>query len=122
MGKHSSYISFSRHTAFFVIDNKTQREEENNLYNPREKKRRFSSYRIEKKRSQLDFQSKYIMSSKVKSADMEEFSKAFIIFDRDADGTVSMDELKLVRFYFQVSLSLIFFEFFEYVINLFFLS
>ena len=28
---------------------------------------------------------------------MEEFSKAFIIFDRDADGTVSMDELKLVR-------------------------
>eukprot|EP00938_MAST-03A_sp_MAST-3A-sp1_P003772 g3772.t1 len=35
------------------------------------------------------------MSSKVTSADMEEFSKAFIIFDRDADGTVSMDELKL---------------------------
>ena len=32
------------------------------------------------------------------SDDMAEFSKAFIIFDRDADGTVSMDELKLVRF------------------------
>jgi Ca2+-binding EF-hand superfamily protein len=37
------------------------------------------------------------MSSKVSSDDMAEFSKAFIIFDRDADGKVSIEELKLVR-------------------------
>ena len=37
------------------------------------------------------------MSSKVTSDDMAEFSKAFIIFDRDADGKVSIEELKLVR-------------------------
>lgn len=37
------------------------------------------------------------MSSKTSAEDREEFKKAFIIFDRDADGKISKEELGLVR-------------------------